>query len=163
MKYLIDQNVEFDYLLRTNLSSFFVYPRLLECLRQYPRQRCYVGHCIPNNPINSNTFVSGAGFILSRDLVEMIAVESSHVIGNHFDNDDVVIGRFLRDRRVVPIHLPQEMILNWKQWLEKKAHLETGIHFRVRNFEGFFRERTEPLIHKYLRDFFYGNLTSQNP
>lgn len=69
---------EFDYVLRTNLSSFFPYNNLLKYLSKLPTENCYCGvnlHIpkdwivIPNlDPI---FFISGAGIIFSKDVAKL--------------------------------------------------------------------------------------------
>lgn len=57
---------EFDYILRTNLSSFYVFPRLLKFLETLPKKRCYAG----SNTGGDSPIASGCGFIISPDVAK---------------------------------------------------------------------------------------------
>lgn len=60
----------YDYCIRTNLSALFHAQSLETLLRILPRSKCYTG-IVHNN--HGYRFVSGAGMILSPDVVELLA------------------------------------------------------------------------------------------
>lgn len=66
MDYCIS-HYSFDYLLRTNLSSFYCFPRLLDYIDIQPR----INYAAAKQNIYREGvgFLSGAGFILSKDVV----------------------------------------------------------------------------------------------
>ena len=87
--YLCGQLFEYDYLLRTNLSSFFHLPRLVAYLENEPRTHYITSqfYNLPNHPnkrgqqiivndffgkeLNEKfVFLHGAAFILSKDIVD---------------------------------------------------------------------------------------------
>ena len=57
MKALLPKIRKSDYVLRTNLSSFFVFPRLLKFLEKLPSARCYCGSATAGG----STVASGSG------------------------------------------------------------------------------------------------------
>lgn len=78
-----------DYIIRTNLSSFWIFNRLLDILNDIR----------PNNYVMAKKvfgrFPSGCGMVLSRDIVEKICKfkYTDTFINSH--NDDVLIGNIL--------------------------------------------------------------------
>lgn len=75
-----------DYVFRTNASSYVDKARLLTVAETLPRARCYAG-------VDGGGFASGSGFFISRDaagdLAEKLPERSSEI-------DDVVVGGILR-------------------------------------------------------------------
>jgi hypothetical protein len=67
MKYCLE-NEEFDYLLRSNLSSFFRFDLLYKVLEQAARENVVGGVMMHNNQYGE--FLSGSGYLMSRDIVE---------------------------------------------------------------------------------------------
>jgi hypothetical protein len=57
----IDQTYEYDYVVRTNISSFWNIDNLFTLTSVLPRQQCLSGYLM------FNSFISGTGIILSRD------------------------------------------------------------------------------------------------
>lgn len=62
--------IEYDYCIRTNLSALFNAKALDNVLRTLPQTKCYAG-IVHNN--HGYRFVSGAGMILSPDVVVLLA------------------------------------------------------------------------------------------
>ncbi len=81
----------FDYLMRTNISSYVDLPNLVAQVSGYPARGLYAGY--PGSSNNCSEFVSGSGYLLSRDLVE--AVVSSQRLWEHQFIDDVALSRLL--------------------------------------------------------------------
>lgn len=90
----IDEHYDYKLLLRTNLSSFFIFERLSSYIKGLPLISLYEGVHVKRK---SGTYCSGAGFFLSRDLVKLLLVNRTEVIkeANEF-SDDRLIGGFLR-------------------------------------------------------------------
>lgn len=104
-KHLI--NEDFDYLLRTNSSSFIHLDNLIKYLNDSPKDNFYSGVVCPYHNDNLNIdFISGSGYILSQDLVR-------HIVNNenkwdHSFPDDVSIGKLMFENNVTPT--PKEWI-----------------------------------------------------
>lgn len=78
-------NEEWDYIFRTNTSSYIDKKRLLKFSENLPTEKCYCG-------INGGGFASGTGIFLSRDCVEIAINE---FINHEIDCEDVYLGEIL--------------------------------------------------------------------
>lgn len=142
---------EFDYVIRGNLSGFYVFPRLFNFLDTLPKERCYAGSDfgLRDSPI------SGSGIILSPDLVELLVKNKSYFMNNIEAPDDCLIGFCLGNHGVFPTRYhPRLDIMSLAQW--------NGIKDQVLSSEYFqFRTKTENripddlLIHSELYEIFY--------
>jgi hypothetical protein len=89
------QHFSFDHILRTNISSFFVFPLLKErVLSTLPRIGCYAGPPL----VISVPFASGAGFFISPDIANLL-VSNRDKSPEHLP-DDVAIGYFLNTLQI---------------------------------------------------------------
>ena len=144
---------EFDYVVRTNLSSFYIYPRLLEFLQTCPRERCYGGRTD-----NEQTFCSGSGFILSPDLATMLVQHKTYFFNNMHANDDVAIGKFFKDRGIRPTPHSRIDFLSLHDWDIQKDHIPQAIfQCRIKNPDGV-RLRDDIFIYKELLAMFYPHI-----
>jgi hypothetical protein len=126
---------KYDYLIRTNLSSFYNIPKLLEFLYDQPKTNFASGgiglfYDIP--------FISGSGIIISYDLVEKIlksALEDNAV--GHIPNypDDVLLGYLINlhinpstYKLIICCHINEELTVEKIETLSKEY-----FHFRNRN------------------------------
>jgi hypothetical protein len=88
---------DFDYVFRVNVGSYVHLERLYKHLLNCPRERFYSGAM---GQYKETWFVSGTGFLMSRDLV-MLSLRKIKKFG--FDYiDDVSFGRFFQ-RNNIPI------------------------------------------------------------
>jgi len=90
----IEENYEYKYILRTNLSSFFIVDNLIKLTKNLPNEDVYAG-VIGN--YNNILFGSGAGFWLSRDNILFILNNKENI--NLRLPDDVAIGDLMRDKK----------------------------------------------------------------
>lgn len=125
----------YDYLIRTNLSSFYNIPRLLNFLDEQPKNN-FAGGC--HGVSHDVPFISGCGIILSYDLVERMlksALEENAVDHIQSYPDDVVLS-YLINLHINPItytdipcsHI-SEKLTNEKIELLSREYF----HFRNRN------------------------------
>lgn len=82
----IYKKYDFDFILRTNLSSIWNIPRLLSLYDYIPKTNFFGGHVI------ANSFVSGTGIFISKDLVEKLLTMN---VNNFIHNDDVAISKHM--------------------------------------------------------------------
>ena len=61
----INKTYSYKHILRTNLSSFFILDNLIKLNKSLPEANLYAGVTTPH-------FISGAGFWMSKDIVEYI-------------------------------------------------------------------------------------------
>lgn len=63
---IINKNHKYDYIFRTNLSSFIILPYFEKIVESLPLSNVYSGNFV----VGEERIASGAGFFLSKDLVE---------------------------------------------------------------------------------------------
>lgn len=154
-----DRRMEFDYVLRTNLSSFLIFPRLLKFMKTLPKNRCYCSTVMRGGEDGSIIFGSGAGFILSRDLAELM-VEKKQLIFQHnrLYPDDVLVGLFLQQEKVelLPLGAPRVDFPTLECWLAHKDKIPEGVfHIRTKNQHDHLRSSHEVYIQAQLLKMFY--------
>lgn len=143
---------EFDYVLRTNLSSFYVFPRLLEFLRQCPRTNFYGGSPIGQHDIYIG---SGSGFLMTPDIAELLVKNKQHFINNASTYDDVIMGKFLKGRGVRLQTHPRMDCYTMKDWNRQKDNIpDSMFHFRIKNPEQL-RLKDDVYIQLQLLNMFY--------
>jgi hypothetical protein len=83
----------FDYLLRTNLTSYINFRKLNEFLEDKSREFCAAGTYFEGG------FLSGSGYILTRDLVEKFIgwCEDSCEMNPMCHHDDEIMGAFIKE------------------------------------------------------------------
>lgn len=144
---------EFDFVLRTNLSSFYVFPRLLEFVKTLPKEKCYCGFPWVDPAI---TFASGAGFIISCDLAELLVNRKAELLENSSHADDVLVGMLLKQEKIGLISAPRLDLSSLKKWKKHKRKIpEHQFHFRVKNRKEELRRIEEIHIQRKLVKLFY--------
>lgn len=94
------QHFTFDHILRTNISSFFVFPLLKEYIcSALPGTGCYAGVRI-NNHYNTD-FISGTGIYISVDVAQTL-IQNRRMCPANLP-DDVAIGYFITRTGTVSI------------------------------------------------------------
>ena len=146
---------EFDYVIRSNLSTFYAFHRLFTYLNALPRTRCYAG----SNTGGDSIIASGTGIILSPDVVELLVANKARLLGFRNDPDDCLIGFLLKKH---DIHLRRHERLDihslaeWNQW---KSQILTSdlFHFRVKRDENnnYNRIPNDLIVYSELHDIFY--------
>ncbi len=127
----------FEHILRTNISSFFVFPLLKNnILHSIPQALCYAGVRI-NNHYNTD-FVSGAGFYISPDIAHRL-VQNRGACPAHLP-DDVAVGYFLTRTEDTPIcSLPTQFDFVFDTDMDHdseklaEAAARNAYHFRIKN------------------------------
>lgn len=124
------ENRDFDYIFRTNTSSYVDMEMLREFLSGKPRNRYYGGTHV-KSPSTGITFASGCGFAVSRDLVSMM-VDSQSTFSDNYP-DDLEIGLFfVRNGIKVENHPRTDLtrifkVRNWRNGGRKKS-----FHYRCK-------------------------------
>lgn len=149
---------EFDYVLRCNLSSFFVFPRLLEFLSEAPEQQFYCGlrHGDGRRPKRPNGWVCGAGIIMSKDLAHLL-IENKPALFNLspktcYNVDDVAMGDFFFDMGIKRSPGLCIEIYSLKDWNDIPSDV---YHFRIKILDVEDRAAVELPIHHTLLKMFY--------
>ena len=105
MKYIQD-NLNFDYLIRTNQSTYWNLQNLSELLRSLPETNLYAGFVDSKLPMQ---FVSGSGVIMSKDVVNLLTKNPEKLESRLID--DLAIGKFLNSMGIKPFHLIRPQVL----------------------------------------------------
>lgn len=128
------QRKQYDYVVRTNLSSVWKFPKLIDYLQTAPRAKFYGGVICSNHP--PLKYISGAGILLSIDVC-VILLQQKGIAYQYNEIDDVDIGVALSYTEIVPsavprvdIHTDEDIQVN-------------GFHYRVRFAD---RREREPYI-----------------
>lgn len=99
------ENTDFEYLFRTNTSSYFSYSNLLSYIEKNFGEKKYVYagkiHTTNDSSGKSVNFASGSGYILNRNTVKKIVENQKH--WEHEYWDDVSLGLLLRKLNLKPI------------------------------------------------------------
>ena len=95
-------NLDFDFLIRTNVSSYWDIEFTLELLERLPKSNLYAGQRIF---ALDTEFIEGSGIIFSRDVVESIC--SNIELIDAMTIDDVAFGRFLSSNGTPLTHIPR--------------------------------------------------------
>jgi hypothetical protein len=141
---------EFDYILRTNLSSFYVFPRLLQFLKRLPKTRCYCG-----SDIGDGKTGSGCGFIMSPDVVKMLVKNKRRFLNVTHVGDDEAIGSFLRSQGIRLIPQKRMNFFSLADWYNQGPIPHDIFHFRVKNDHHELRLTDDIFIQSELLKMFY--------
>lgn len=145
---------EFDYVLRTNLSSFYYFPRLLNYARTLPIEKCYCGIAL-NTCWHCQNYVSGAGILLSMDLANAL-VSWKDEMWNSPIIDDCCFGFYLSRITTNIISAPRIWVNSLASWNAMKELLPPfSFHFRIKHDDETLRDTEEVVIHKDLLKMFY--------
>ena len=136
-------NLEFDYLFRTNTSSFVDFNKLQKFSKSNHNNLDYSGVVL--DVVEGDTIASGAGFFLSRKNVELILNNK-----DKFDEtlpDDVAIARLLRKFEI----LPSTLIRKDLKKVPKPNSVYQSEHFHYRcRLDPQYHRILEPQLLKYL-------------
>lgn len=100
------KELDFDFIFRTNSSSYVDKSLLKDYLLEKPKERFYSGVVGNHNGIK---FSSGSGFIMTKDLVNLVL--ENRQSWNHSYIDDVALGLLLKNFGVEPTPAPRYDIL----------------------------------------------------
>lgn len=152
LDYFYPRFSEFDYIIRTNLSSFYNFSRLLRFLSHLPKTRCYCG----SNIGEGSTIASGCGFIMSTDVAAELVKNKYEFIDNMNSTDDVLIGTFMEEHGIKYQPHDRLDILSLKDWKKKKNTIPKNVfHIRVKCGEPPERITKDIYIHKKLIKKYY--------
>lgn len=130
---------DYDFVLRTNLSSLWNFQRLLNHVSTWPRQGVYAG--VSGKHKDKILFVSGSGMLMSPDVCATL-LEHEDELRAVGIIDDVDIGAILIKQGISPRPLPRINILALNT-----PYSTDGIHYRIKMECGDSRDH-EPEIMK---------------
>ncbi len=129
----IIDNIEYDYIFRTNSSSYVDKNMLYDFLFDKPRTNYYSGFIgyenldIYGSKVDMIKYASGSGFFLSKDLVSLLLSKKESIEDNRFI-DDAAIGRILNQNNIYPSMVSR---------VENDVNTE-HFHYRLRTNDRYF-------------------------
>lgn len=143
MEAMLSRLKEFDYVLRTNLSSFYVFERLLDFLQYLPKEGCYCGvhSYLPEEWVpefGRIDYVSGAGILLSSDLAEVLVHEKEDIFAFSRElPDDVLFGYYFQNNSIPIRNIGRLDLPSLEHWNGIKDNIPGDIfHFRAKQHYG---------------------------
>jgi hypothetical protein len=115
------KHFEFDYLLRTNQSSYINKERYIKWLEDKPKENFYSGLVGKNQ---GKTFVSGAAMTFSKDLIENLVSRKNDLPPNTVD--DVAIAQMLN--KITRIPAPRINVENGCRRFNAENPLPSDVH-----------------------------------
>ncbi len=158
MEYMLPRLHEFDYVIRTNVSSFFVFDRLQNYLKTLPKTGCFAGHIDGGNHEQlTDKWICGAGMYPSSDMVELFVSNKDFILADpalYSNYDDVFISYFFQANN---IPLRQGHYFEWfktrKEW-DSLTHIPSKyFHFRIHSASD--RLTNDLYVQHWLLDHFY--------
>ena len=111
---------KYDYIIRTNLSSYWDAKRTCELIRSLPKSGVYAG---PTRELDGLLYVEGDAIIMSRDTVDLI-LENQRFVDNRVA-DDVSIANTMKQLGVRPIEIERPWVLIQLKRFSLSCHLNS--------------------------------------
>jgi hypothetical protein len=147
-------DTSFTHVIRTNLSSFWIFPRLIDYLETREKTELFTGIL---GDIGINAFVSGAGMIMSRDVAEvLVGNKGKGSVYTYALQDDVAISYGLRDLdfKLTPIKSRLDLLTPYTFDITKNCIPIDVFHIRLKQTED---RSLEPKFMKELIQMFSKN------
>jgi hypothetical protein len=150
LEYLITK--DYDYIFRTNSSSFIHLENLIKYIENAPSTKFYSGALIPYHTQSlSIEFATGSGYILSSDVARII-VNNKH-IWDHNKPDDLELGIILKNNNI-PLIVKDWLKITRLVDLKELEYLGDRFHIRCK-IESSFDNHTQCEIFKSLYERVY--------
>lgn len=151
MKYLRD-SVDFDFLIRTNQSTYWNLINLKILLKNLPMNEVYAGF-LEKREYPEVDYISGSGIIFSKDVVDLLITNQNKIESDFID--DLAIGRFLNKLDINPYHVARpEIKVNLKKlnFIVKIENIQKTVKLRFGNeISSTVSIRCKDDTHKFLR------------
>lgn len=118
---------EYNYIIRTNMSSLWNFKTLIKHLETLPTREVYSGVIGSYSNIN---FVSGAGMIITPDIVELL-VKNREMSNKCNILDDVDIAFIMKSLNISPIQASRTDIYSMEMFNNFKYNNDI-YHYRIR-------------------------------
>lgn len=144
----VDRNIDYDFVIRTNISTYWNIPVLKDLLDKVKEPFYYAGN-VANNL--GQTYVEGDGIIMSRDTVRALLTNLSKIDSSIID--DVSIGMTLKMLNITPKHLPRPWVRKFRQARSVALLNESySVRCKAEYRKGNFTVRIDPLIMKIIHN-----------
>lgn len=120
---------QYNFVIRTNLSSLWNFKALIKYLETLPNKSVYsgvIGHCSQKHI----DFASGAGIIMTPDIVELIIQNKNYAYECNYQ-DDVEIGFILKKLNIIPSPSSRTDIYS-KNMYQSFVFNENIYHYRIK-------------------------------
>lgn len=132
---------EWDFLWRTNSSSYTNKQRLVEFIKTLPKENCYAGWELQGEGWNS---VSGAGIAMSKDVVKLFMEKCD----KEFEREeDIYIGQLLNDAGIKIIDDKSRV-----DYPQQKEGLKEAYHIRCKTGDRYADCENMKIIHKLITE-----------
>ena len=147
-EYLLN-NLDVDYVYRTNLSSYVHQEGLYNYVNTCPETNVYNG-VVGNH--NGTPFASGCGYLISKDLMRYV-VDNKHLWDHVSHYDDVSIAKVLRTIPILPTFVPRiDIITDNALKSFDISTINNCFHFRCKNEHD---RSHDARVMKMLHNYFY--------
>jgi hypothetical protein len=145
----------FDFIIRTNVSSYWELNSTIKLIESLPIQGVYAGNVVKALDCE---FVAGDGIILSRDIASKIS-ENAHILDASVI-DDVAIGRLAEVIQIPFTHIPRRWVRTRFDVNDPNLKLGNTHMFRCKFERVFFNKvfRRDITLMKSLHDKFSRHL-----
>lgn len=134
LEYFLSKS-SYDFVIRTNLSSVWIFPKMLSYLETIPKTHHYGGVVLTHEKV---PFVSGTCITMSHDVARTLLQYKTIAYANNVV-DDYDIGVALYHAGIYPVHSIPRIDINSEEDIQKD-----GFHYRVRFLTR--REREPPIM-----------------
>ena len=158
----IESKYNYDFLLRTNLSTFWDFERLLNNLNNLPTEKCYQGNgpLPPWLPFEERYYLSGVDTIVNKRMITGVITRHTELDMNI--EEDGAMGKFFHKILNAPmiksnIYFMEHFIDRNKQQILKEIELAKTLncdHFRIKSVSN--RGTIDPFIMETLYEHYYG-------
>jgi hypothetical protein len=148
----------YDFILRTNMSSFWVFHNLLPVLESLPTDSLFAGEC-------HGDFISGSGMFFTPDVCDILVKRKERIVSFRiFDvGDDVRISAYLAIHHDIhPTQLyPRCNYIVWPENGTESSIPETIFHFRLKQGDEYRKEEYGIMENLYKRFYLHQSVNSQ--
>jgi hypothetical protein len=149
-RYFENDLYKYDFVYRTNMSSFVILNKYVDYCESLPRNR-FVSAVVGN--YGSICFPSGSGFTITPDLVAELIHDNPQLI----EQDDVTIGAWMLTKCIPIIPVSRiDFIYDSNQSCIQNSEImptESIFHYRIKNIN----RENDIVIHRRLLAIFYGS------
>ena len=128
LEYFINNNVvEYDFIIRTNLSSLWNFRALIKHLETLPREKLYYGAIGYSDNVK---FASGSGFIITPDVAKILLKNRN--LGTITYYDDVAIAEVLYKLNIHPTKGYRKDYYSLSMYEADSTYDDSVYHYRIK-------------------------------
>jgi hypothetical protein len=136
-----------EYVVRTNISSFWIWNRLIHYLKDIPKANVMISHFLETP--HTGIFPWGCGFIMSRDVALIYTQNANHPLSK-IKPDDVFVGSMVSEHNIIRISSPIYNVSDFhKEFIDSNlSKIPTNV-FHIRNNYMSFESRLRYEVESY--------------